>query len=173
MPQVIGKIERGTRESIVLSTGGLSFPLRGPGATAQRFRADIGSLKPEYVGARIVAQARTGKWQIEGRFRLWAWAPDRRATRAHIRYFIAEALKAKCNAAAFSDSWWAGRCLQYDWAARDTVELLTQSVRQIARAKLEYARHRAFMPGAYANWPGDKPAFDSWQALTDSPRSLI
>lgn len=155
---IIGTIESGFRLH-VNGKPGLTHPLRGPGANAVRFRADIGTMKPEYVGRRILTKP-CGTWAIEPRFRLWAWSTERKATRAHIRHFIGAALQDKAWAATMPANWNASKmsCDHLD-------EIRLYSVRQLARKALEYARHRAFMPGAYAGYPGDRPARDLWEAL--------
>ncbi|MEG3175809.1 hypothetical protein U1872_06175 [Sphingomonas sp. RB3P16] len=159
---IIGTIERNARGSIVLQVrgkDGLCHPLRGPGANALRFRADIGPMKPEYVGRRVITRP-CGKWMVEPLFHLWAYAPERRATRAHLRHFIADAVERKAAAKGIvvpPDS-------RSPWDT-GTIDAQTFSVHQLARRALEYARFRAFMRGTYSDWPADKPARDFWQAL--------
>jgi hypothetical protein len=87
---------------------------------------------------------------------------DKRATAAHIRHFVADAAAKKSWARSVPPQWRSG-------ASTVSVNMLDgflrDSVLQIARRSLSYARHRAFMSGAYSNWPGDKPAYDLWQSL--------
>ncbi len=161
---IVGTIERTDKGAIVLHCKpGLRHPLRGPGANAAKFRGDIGPLKPEYVGRRIVAMPGF-RWTLEPRFRLYAWTPERKACRAQIRHFVAVAAERKAWALAVTPEWRKGASVMSLEGLR---EAETYSVRQLARQALEYGRLRAFMRGAYEGWPGDKPAHDLWQALAN------
>ena len=94
---------------------------------------------------------------------LYTWRPDRRASRACIRHFVAKATKDKAWAATITDEWKAG-------ASVVSLEMLgerqSRSVHHLARHALEYCRLRAFMPGAYGlpRW-GDRPAAELWDSL--------
>ncbi|WP_242136970.1 hypothetical protein [Sphingomonas sp. TREG-RG-20F-R18-01] len=95
---------------------------------------------------------------------LWSLTPERRATAAHIRHFIADAIERKECAQNLPAKWWKGASKM----SQDMMtERLQKSVKQLARESLDYSRYRAFMRGAYAGWPGDKPAHDLWQGLSD------
>lgn len=91
-------------------------------------------------------------------------AANRRATRAHIRHFVADAVARKRWAERVSPTWLA----KASTVSRDMVEeYKSQSVKRLASQAMRYTRCRAFMPGAYSGWPGDKPANDLWRALAD------
>ena len=93
--------------------------------------------------------------------RLYSWSPERRASAAHIRHFIAQAVERKAWAATKPAVWRDASQMSQEMLA----EVRASSIKQIARKAMEYARYRAFMPGAYSGWPGDKPAHDLWQSL--------
>ncbi|MEO5867234.1 MAG: hypothetical protein ABIS14_12750 [Sphingomonas sp.] len=63
---IVGTIERSERGSIVLHVAGkpgLRHPLRGPGANANRFRADVGKISDAMIGRKIVVDAE-GHWRL-------------------------------------------------------------------------------------------------------------
>jgi hypothetical protein len=102
-----------------------------------------------------------------GPVRIYAWAPDRKASRACIRHHIAQAIRRKRWAQRLDPSWYEmASTVSKEWAS----DLLKKSIKAIARGTLNYQRYRAFASssgGSYAptGWPLDRPAREAWAKL--------
>lgn len=90
---------------------------------------------------------------------------SREAIRHHVR--TAALIQARARAKVADPEAMAREC---GMNAIDHTRDASLSLHQLARKSLEYARMRASMGGAYAGYPGDRPArekFDALQAGTD------
>lgn len=94
---------------------------------------------------------------------LYSWHPERRATRSHIRNAIHYALCEKRAVARRPDNPNETPLYASSVAGQYRAKARKRSVKQLARAHLEYWRYRAFMPGAYGA-PGDRENHLRWKA---------
>lgn len=102
------------------------------------------------------------KWEPDF-YRLYAWATGRKASRACIGHHVARAAE-DFRRARDPEIVRQGGEMQSEMQIRYARQR-RQSVHQIARGSLEYARLRAYMPGAYSGYPGDRPMHDEWFGL--------
>jgi len=98
---------------------------------------------------------------------LYAWSPERRASRECIAHFVVEAVTRKQWAQSVSDEWWS---LAGDMSRQWVTELRNSSIHAIARKSLEYCRMRSRMT-VYGSYPSDRPAFELWQKLNQESRA--
>jgi hypothetical protein len=97
--------------------------------------------------------------------RPYSWKEERRASRECIRWAIRRALVDKIHALKGESRTDACDLIIRAWERDRRASLLS-----IARGKLNYLRLRAFMPGAYSGYPGDRPATDRWNKLNPQAR---
>lgn len=97
---------------------------------------------------------------------LYSWRADRRASIEHVKEAVRHALWEKNEIGTKTDSWYEGACgISRKW--RDDVR--ASSVKQLARAHLEYWRLRAFMlgDGTLTGWHIDRAAFNRWKMVSE------
>lgn len=92
------------------------------------------------------------------------WSPTRRASRACIKHFVAEALERKKWASAVTPEWASGAS---DVSRRWVEELNRSTVHAVARRALNYCRMRSSLGlrSDGSGWAHDQPAFKLWTRL--------